>query len=189
MLGSWRSRAGASTSRTTFAGKTHMFWITFFAGLVKGPPVDAQAWLFVHHGPCPKMLSWWLTCCSPLGPRKKISAHYYRGFARICGPRLFCFDENSTFNGNGRPHTQTHTHANTHRHTDTHTQTHTDTHRHTDTHTHTDRHTHTQTHTDTHTDTQTHTQTMELYMDLIINGCSAGPPPGRLLVTVDFVCI
>ena len=31
--------------------------------------------------------------CSPLGPRKKISTHYYRGFARICGPRLFCFDE------------------------------------------------------------------------------------------------
>ena len=33
----------ASTYRTTFDGKTNMFWITFFPGLAKGPPVDAQA--------------------------------------------------------------------------------------------------------------------------------------------------
>ena len=31
---------------------------------------------------------------SPLGLRIKISTSYYRGFVRIRGPRLFCFDKN-----------------------------------------------------------------------------------------------
>ena len=42
---------------------------------------------------------------------------------------FFVLMKNSTFNGNGRPHTQTH--AQTHTHTHTHTDTHTDTHTHT----------------------------------------------------------
>jgi len=39
------------------------------------------------------MCFYWLTFCSPFGPRTEIWMRYYLEIARNCVPRLFCFRE------------------------------------------------------------------------------------------------